>query len=150
MAHQPIPVATAAQSCPGNQKLCFKPTLASEPNPSRVAKAGPCGRTTGLAGRWSSIAADSWPQTTSTADDMLFGPLLQVKQEKAAEKHNQKDQIQTPIRGSTQHHILIRLFREMIKETCGKCTGYSFKLRAYDSSKYKNPITVSLHASPPN
>lgn len=106
IAHQPVPVATP-QSCPGNQKLHFKLTLASKPIPSRAAKAVPCGRTAGLEGRWSSIAADSRPQTTSTAD-MLFGPLLQVRQEKAAEKHNQRHQIQNPLRGSghnTASHI---------------------------------------------
>lgn len=117
----------------------------------------------GLAGRWSRQLATEhshcrgyliWPfivSTTATADDILSGPLLQVKQEKAAEKHNQKVQIQIPTRGSTQHHILIWLFFiDSDKETCEKCTGYSFKLCAYDSSKNKNPLTVSLHASPPN
>lgn len=59
---------------------------------------------------WQADGAGSWPQTTATAEDVLFGPLLQVKQEKTAEKHNQKEQIQMPTRGSPQHHTLIWLF----------------------------------------
>lgn len=58
MAHQPIPVATPAQSCPGNQNLLFKPTSASEPIPSRVTMAVPCSR----AGRQMEQAAGHRPQ----------------------------------------------------------------------------------------
>lgn len=90
----------------------------------------------------------SWPQTTCVEDYVLFGPLLQARQEKASEKH--RDTKSRPLKeGQHSIHILIGLFLvdRRIKETLRGC---STKQCAYDPLKTSNLITAFLHASPPN